>query len=369
MRTFHCQCNSIIFFDNSQCMKCKRELGFCPICRRLVALIPQEAGHYSCCNADCGATLAKCLNYSQDNVCNRCVAVSTSNQADFCDCCRFNATIPDLQVPGNWEKWRRLEAAKRRLFYTLSVLGLPYGTKADGIEPGLAFDFKADVIPAKDIWRGSGQGEKVFTGHDNGRITINIREADSVLREKLRVEMRETHRSLIGHFRHEIGHYYWDLLVKSRREDESRATFGDHDNPNYDDVLASYYKSGPPQDWPERFVSAYATMHPWEDFAETWAAYLDLSSTLETAESVGLGGESDPIHADLDAMLIRYQQLGVAFNEINRNMGLLDVVPQIFVQPVIDKLRFVHSLVLAGRSEDGALSNLVEPIGRVGNAA
>ena len=175
-------------------------------------------------------------------------------------------------------------------------------------------------------------------------------------RERLRVEMRETHRSLIGHFRHEIGHYYWDQLVLGRREVESIGAFGDHNQPTYAEALDRYYHAGPPADWPQRFVSAYATMHPWEDFAETWAAYLDMTSSLDTAENVGFGGESDPIHSDLDAMLSRYQQLGVAFNEINRNMGLLDVVPQVFVPPVIEKMRFVHELVLAGRAENGALA-------------
>jgi hypothetical protein len=284
------------------------------------------------------------------------VVVDDNRHDGFCDCCRFNDTIPDLSVPGNLQMWYRLEAAKRRLFHGLGHLGLPYGTSDDGVDPPLTFDFKADVIPPDDIWRGGGQGEKVYTGHSHGRITINIREADSVARERLRVEMRETHRSLIGHFRHEIGHYYWNQLVLGRREVESIAAFGDHNQPNYAVALDRYYHAGPPADWPQGFVSAYATMHPWEDFAETWAAYLDMTSSLDTAENVGFGGESDPIHSDLDAMLSRYQQLGVAFNEINRNMGLLDVVPQVFVPPVIEKMRFVHGLVLAGRAENGALA-------------
>ncbi len=355
MRFYQCACENTLFFDNSQCLSCGREVGYCSQCREIAALEPIEAGKYRCTKPDCGAELVKCKNYSLHNVCNRCVAVDNNHDEGLCDCCRFNDTIPDLTVQGNLAKWYRLEAAKRRLFYDLGQLGLPFGTAADGIDPPLSFDFKADFLSPEDLWRGGDEGEKVFTGHDQGRITINVREADSAWREKQRVDMRESHRSLIGHFRHEIGHYYWDLLVKGRREDESRAVFGDHDNPTYPDALAQHYQNGPPVDWKERFISSYATMHPWEDFAETWAAYLDMCSMLDTAQSVGFGGESDPVNADLDFMIRRHQQLGIACNEMNRNMGLLDAVPQIFVRPVVEKMRFVHSLVLDARAQNGAL--------------
>ena len=167
----------------------------------------------------------------------------------LCDCCRFNVTIPDLTVAGNLQKWYRLEAAKRRLFYDLGELGLPYGTAADGIEPPLSFDFKADVIPKATFGAASAAAERVYTGHANGRITINIREADDVEREKLRVDLGEAQRTLIGHFRHEIGHYYWDMLVKGRREDEFIAVFGDHNSPTYAEALERHYQEGPPADW------------------------------------------------------------------------------------------------------------------------
>lgn len=359
MRNYLCVCGNIIFFDNSECIACGSELGFCPQCRNIVALLPQEGG-YRCGNLDCGAALVKCLNYSRHNVCNHCL-VDAATDEGLCDCCRFNETIPDLSAPGHWQKWQRLEAAKRRLFYDLGQLGLPYGTAADGIQPPLSFDFKADVIPRNDFWRSSGKAEKVYTGHASGRITINIREADDVEREKLRVDMGESQRTLIGHFRHEIGHYYWDMLIKGRREEESRAVFGDHDHPSYQEALETHYANGPPADWTERCISAYASMHPWEDFAETWAAYLDMVSGLDTAQHVGFGGQADPVHASLDDMVIRYQQIGIALNEINRSMGLLDVVPEVFVPPVIDKLRFIHELVLRGRDENGILTPATHP--------
>ena len=342
-------CGATTFFDNTRCLACGREQGFCPACRTLAALLPRPDHSYRCGN--CDAAVGKCWNYSANDVCNRCVAPPT--EGALCDCCRFNATIPDLSVPGNAAKWYRLEAAKRRLIYDLDLLGLPYGTAADGIEPPLAFDFKADVIPVDDFWRPAGEAEKVYTGHANGRITINVREADDVEREKLRVDMGEAHRTLIGHFRHEIGHYYWDMLVKGRREAESKAAFGDHDHPTYAEALDAYYKNGPPNGWWNTHVSAYATMHPWEDFAETWARYLAMASALDTAYHSGFAAEPD--FADLDGMLLEYRRLGIGLNEMNRSTGLLDAVPEVFPPPVVEKLRFVHRLVGIGRAENGAL--------------
>jgi len=356
MRTYLCQCGQTTYFDNTQCLACGQELGFCPVCRQLVTLLTEADGSLRCGRPECAAPLAKCLNYAEHQVCNRCVGLpATSESAGLCDCCRFNDTIPDLSVAGNREKWRRLEGAKRRLFYDLVELGLPYGTAADGVEPPLAFDFKADVIPKGDFWRSVGKKQTVYTGHAAGRITINIREADDVVREKLRVDLGEAQRTLIGHFRHEIGHYYWDMLVKGRREVECQAVFGDHEQPTHAEALERYYQSGPPADWQQRFLSPYATMHPWEDFAESWAAYLDMVSALDTVQSMGFGGECDPSQADFDRMLLRHQELGLALNEINRSMGLLDLVPEIFVPPVVEKLRYIHQLAQAGRAENGAL--------------
>lgn len=356
MRTYSCLCGNTLFFDNSSCLACGREVGFCPACRLITALVPDEQGGFHCGHEDCGVALVKCENYLEHDVCNRCVRAETAAAEPLCDCCRFNDLIPDLTVKGNLLKWYRLEAAKRRLFYDLGELGLPYGTEEDGIEPPLSFDFKADVIPKKNYWRGGGADtERVYTGHANGKITINIREACDVEREKLRVDLGEAHRTLIGHFRHEVGHFYWDMLIKGRREEEFIAVFGDHNNPTYAEALERHYEQGPPADWQQSFVSAYATMHPWEDFAETWALYLDMTSALDTAAWQGFGGTTDAVHKDVEPMIKRYQQLGVALNEINRSMGLLDLVPEVIVPPVVEKLRYIHNLVRTGHDENGAL--------------
>jgi hypothetical protein len=195
-----------------------------------------------------------------------------------------------------------------------------------------------------------GADERVYTGHANGKITINIREADDAEREKLRVDFGEAHRTLIGHFRHEIGHYYWDVLVRGRREDAFKAVFGDHQNPDYDAALSLYYDNGPPAGWARTFVSAYATMHPWEDWAETFALYLAISSVLDTASHLNLLeiGPAD----DLATMLRHYHRMGLVLNEVSRDMGLLDVVPVVITSAIRAKLEFVHQLVGRGQTHD-----------------
>ena len=351
MRTFRCLCDNTLFFDNSLCLSCGREVGYCPGCRKIVTLLQVEERSFHCGNPDCSVSLVKCANFVTFNVCNRCLLATanlppteqSSAKSILCDCCCFNQTIPDLNVPGNLEKWYRLEAAKRRLFYDLDLLQLPYGTEAQGVRPALRFDFKADLIPKDEFWRPMGPKERVFTGHANGTITINIREADDIERERLRVELGEDQRTLVGHFRHEIGHYYWEMLVKQKREPNFKLLFGDHTNPSYSQALNQYYESGPPANWQAQFVSAYATMHPWEDFAETFATYLDMISTLDTAYHVGLVNTPPLLH-NLDFMVTQYQQLGIALNELNRSMGLLDIAPKVLTSAVKEKMRFIQRL-------------------------
>ncbi len=347
MKTFNCICGNTLYFENSQCLSCGQEVGWCPSCDSITALLQDGDGVFRCGNGDCGANLAKCHNYAVENVCNRCVVIQDTppGSTTLCDCCVYNDTIPDLSVEGNREKWARLEVAKRRLFFNLDLLGLPHGTAESGFDPPLAFDFKADTIPTNEFWRTMGEQERVYTGHADGKITINIREADPAERESLRVDLNEAHRTLIGHFRHEVGHYYWDLLVKGKREADSVRVFGDHHNPTYSESLDRHYREGAPADWQQNYISAYATMHPWEDFAETFAAYLEMTSVLHTANSVGLGPVPDVRTADLDEMVEAKRKVGVALNEMNRTMGLLDFYPKLLVPPVVEKMRFIHKLV------------------------
>ena len=355
MRTFQCSCGNQLFFDNSICIKCQHAVGWCPKCRGISDVTAGPDGGLVC--SCCSSRVAKCYNYGAHNVCNRfifapepgsaAVPLPGSNSAAFpipaalCDCCRFNHTVPDLRVKGNQEKWYRLEAAKRRVLYDLTMCNFPFGNALDGVQPALLFEFKADIIPNKK-YRGMESGEKVYTGHDHGTITINIQEADDAAREKLRVAMKEAQRTLVGHYRHELGHYIWDVLIKDRREQESIAVFGDHNNPNYGDALTAYYANGPKPNWLLNYVSAYATMHPWEDFAETFALYLDMVSSLDTAQNGGLIPRVDI--NNIDAMAKAYQELGIAMNEMNRSIGFLDYVPEVIACPVLEKLRFIHDM-------------------------
>lgn len=350
MQLFRCVCDTALFFENTACETCGRDVGWCPSCRRISALEARgDAGLFECVSPGCGAMVRKCANYALEGVCNRCVETGGPHGEEaFCDCCRLNVTIPDLSVDGNRARWARLEAAKRRLVYTLDMLGLPYGTAADGFDPPLAFAFKGDTMPAQGLWRTMGEVERVYTGHADGEITINIREADDAEREKLRVDFGEAHRTLIGHFRHEIGHYYWDLLVRGRHEDRFKAVFGDHENPDYGEALSRYYDNGPAAEWQQTFVSAYATMHPWEDWAETFALYLAMSAVLDTALHLGL--LAGPPADDLGAMLRRYHSLGLVLNELNRDMGLLDPAPAVITTTIAGKLGCIHEMVGAAAS-------------------
>jgi len=347
VRMFQCGCGSPLFFDNTCCLTCKRETGWCPTCRGIVA-VNGKTSDYTCDR--CKSALLKCTNYRDNKVCNRFVVMQPDGKAPaYCDCCRFNRTIPNLSVAGNPERWARLEEAKRRLIFDLDMLALPYGTAAEGFVPGLVFEFKTDRVVENGRWQRIKNCEPITTGHDSGVIVINICEADDVERERLRVNLCEPQRTLIGHFRHEIAHYFWDLLVKNRDEVACKAVFGDH-TLDYGTAQRAYYKKGPPPDWRDHFVSAYATMHPWEDFAETFGLYLDIFGTLDTLQAQGFSDLKMPAD-DLEAVLKRYAPMAIGMNEINRHMGLPDLVPEVFCGDVVKKLHYVHDLVKnSGRS-------------------
>jgi hypothetical protein len=306
----------------------------------LAPIALETDGLYCCQHAECRAQLIKCDNYFRHQVCNRAICCSDGMlRQRLCDCCCYNEVIPDLTVPGNHGRWYRLEVAKRRLCYGLDLVGLPRGSASGAMQPPLTFQFLADI---EAPWWGAAT-PRAFTGHYHGRITINIREADDDERERLRVQFGEARRTLIGHFRHEIGHYYWEALIHHRIEDEFKAVFGDHEQISYGVASQQHYQSGPLLDWQHHHVSAYASMHPLEDFAETFAEYLGMVCLLESAGNVGLGDGLQ--QQSLDGMLSDYRKCGIAMNEMNRSMGLVGLVPEIVAAPVIDKLRFVDDFI------------------------
>jgi hypothetical protein len=353
MKLFECQnCGQPLYFENTTCESCGLRLGYLPE-REVVTALEEVDGSLRALAAP-GEQYQFCAN-ARHNVCNWLV---NSDQAEvFCAACRHNRTIPDLTNSENLLHWRKLEFAKHRLFYTLMRLRLPLATRLEDPN-GLAFDFLSNPIGASEAQ------SRVMTGHASGLITLNVAEADDPERERQRKSMGEPYRTLLGHFRHETAHYYWDRLVAdSPRIDDFRRLFGD-EREDYEASLQRYYANGPMPDWPERFVTSYASSHPWEDFAETWAHYFHMIDTLETAFAFGLrlrpkvakgadlstAVDFDPYVSEMDRIIDAWLPLTFAANSLNRSMGQPDLYPFIVPPPVIWKLTLIHDLIHAAGS-------------------
>ena len=352
MPPFACpNCRRLVHFEVRVCPACGFTLGYDPTGDRFLFLgdgattwrDAQGAGH----------EVVVCRNNDDHGVCNW--LVGTDDETPFCRACRHNRTIPDLSVPTVPERWGKIEAAKRRLFHTLIRLGLPIETHAeaarDGTGQGLAFDFLYDPLAEEH------QNPQILTGHDGGVITLNLIEADDAARERIRREMGEPYRTLLGHFRHEVGHHYWERLVGKGGEIQSfRAIFGD-ETADYRTALQNHYGGG--NSWTTDYVSAYATSHPWEDFAETFAHLLHMVDTLATLGGFGArldpfpGPEAhpgpevnfDPYDAETDALVSQWVPFAFALNAINRSMGLPDLYPFHLSPAIVRKIDYVNGLV------------------------
>ncbi len=350
MKVFHCDhCDGLVFFENIACVRCNNRLAYLPDLEVVGSLDPLDGGVWKSPlpRAD-GRTYRLCANDTDHNVCNWAVPADDPNP--LCESCRFTRVIPDLTRPAYPPAWYKLEAAKRRLLYTLKAIDRWPATKDADPDGGLAFEFLAD--PADPT------APRVLTGHASGVITVNLAEADDPERERRRVQLGEPYRTLLGHFRHESGHHYWDRLVRDEPEKLAafRGLFGD-ERADYGEALKRHHAAGPPADWPERFVSAYAAAHPWEDWAETWAHYLHMIDTLETAAACGLSlrprradepalkAVPDPEVGSFDRLLAGWYPLTYALNNLNRGLGLPDGYPFVLPAPAVDKLRFVHAVV------------------------
>jgi hypothetical protein len=353
MRVFHCNhCDHLLFFENTECVSCHHRVAYLPDLGVIGSLEEDADGKWrSPLNASAAPAYRLCRNYTEEQVCNWAVGVEETNP--LCVSCRLTRVIPDLAPAGNRQAWYRLEAAKRRVIVTLLQLHLPLVNREEDPEQGLAFEFKADV-PTPD------GGGAVLTGHADGVITINIAEADDAERERRRKSLREPYRTLLGHFRHESGHYYWNRLIGYSSALRSfRRLFGDERN-DYNAALKAYYDQGPPSDWQSRFVTAYASAHPFEDWAETWAHYLHMIDTIETAAACGLSlkpaRHDEPSLTRLPPFVasqdVRFKRLidswvpiTYVLNNLNRGLGLADAYPFILSAPAIAKLKYVHDLV------------------------
>ena len=341
MKLFSCQdCGNTVFFENTRCGRCGATLGFLPDGAEMSALAPDGEAWRAAAAPD--RRYRQCVNV-RHAACNWLVE---DGGAPFCAACRHNRTIPDIADPLALERWRKLETAKHRLFYALIRLGIPLPNRVDDPAGGLVFDFLDDL-----------PGKRVMTGHDNGVITIAANEADDAVREERRHEMHETYRTLLGHFRHEVGHWIWDRLVRDGgRLDACRALFG-NDTADYAAALRRHYAEGAPAGWQDGYITAYATTHPWEDFAETWAHYLHIVDTLDTACAFGLvtrpaadlpalrNGIDPYEEPDIRPVIEAWLPLVFAVNSLNRSMGLADLYPFVIGDRVVEKLAFMHRLV------------------------
>jgi len=354
MKVFHCtNCEQLVFFESTQCVHCGHTLAYLPDLQIMGSLEPEQGGMWIANASGVPHTYRLCENYTVHNVCNW--AIPDFETQTQCQSCRLTRIAPDLDRSGFKEAWYRLEVAKRRLVYTLQQLHC--FVKSSTEDPrGVAFDFLADPENPDET-----AAAPVQSGHSNGIITINIAEADDAERERRRLQLHEPYRTLLGHFRHESGHYYWNLLIKdSDSIDEFRRLFGD-ERPDYDQALQNYYNHGAPPNWQQEFVTAYYGAHPWEDWAETWAHYLHIVDTLETAAACGLTlhpvrldepslrSSFDPMKpgTDFRHLIDRWFPLTYILNNLNRGLGLLDGYPFVLSPRSIEKLSFVHSTVHA----------------------
>jgi hypothetical protein len=354
-RTFLCRCGNHIFFGNRLCLGCQTPLGYLPRDMRLVPLDPgPQPGTWSAEGST--APQKSCGNRATPAACNWMVRADDPNT--LCIACGLNRTIPNLADEDSARYWGLIEAAKRRLVSQLIALGLPVKSRiGDDEERGLMFDFL----------RSPPNGPRVLTGHANGLITLNVEEADDAKREKIRLDLHEPYRTLLGHFRHEVGHYYWDRLVRdSLWLEPFRKVFGD-ERADYAAALKANYDTGPPANWADRYISSYASTHPWEDWAETWAHYLHVVDSLGTALGFGLDAkdlestiqpfESDALYAPDDvgaerflSLLNSWVEMTMVLNELARSMGQPDFYPFVMSKLVVAKVQFVHLIVQDARA-------------------
>lgn len=358
MKTFHCtNCQALVFFENTACLSCGLALAFDAERMEMLSLRPRDDGSWSAAGVSANSTRAyrMCSNYADHGVCNWLISAEAPDS--LCASCDLTRVIPDLNTPGNQEAWAKLETAKRRLLYDMLSLALPLDSKRQDPERGLEFQFLSDLVTV------NGDRSRILTGHDNGIITINVAEADDVHRESQRLLHREPYRALLGHFRHEIGHYYWDRLIQdSDRLEPFRQLFGD-EQLDYQAALKRHYEQGAPANWEENFVSAYASTHPWEDWAESWAHVMHMVDALETAHAVGLSvnpprGDEPSLAipakpslarlGDFDQLVSEWYALTYVLNNLTRGLGLPDAYPFVLSGTVIQKLRFVCSVIAQG---------------------
>ncbi|HVZ28843.1 MAG TPA: putative zinc-binding metallopeptidase [Asticcacaulis sp.] len=349
MRLFRCDnCGNSVHFDNRACLNCGFRLGFAPESLGLHAVAP-EPDDRTFRRIDNGALYRFCPNAAWD-ICNWLIPAGSGE--DYCVACRYNGLVPDPNTPDGLRRWRAIGEAQRHLFYAFLRWDLPRPSRREDPQGGLQFDLKDDeILP-------DGTCKPALIGHDEGHIVIRTAEADDLTREQAREQMNEPYRTLLGHFRHETGHFIWNKLVRDANKfDGFRALFGD-ERTDYALALDKHYKDGPSPGWGSSYISYYATSHPWEDFAECFAHVLHIVDSLETAHIYGIAlaplrhremtafAAFDPYTMlDFEKIAEVWIPLSVALNSIHHSMGERDLYPFILTPAIQAKLAYVHGLL------------------------
>ena len=349
MQTFKCDhCAQLLFFENNHCIRCGHLLGFSIEEGDILTLKPAKDSPdtYVDVSDPEGSQYRLCINSIKFNACNWLIPAKESHER--CVSCRLTEIMPPIQDETRRTQWVKVETAKRRLLYTLIGFGLPVPSRIENPELGLAFRFEEST-----------EEKQVYTGHASGVITLNMAEANASFRENAREKLGEVYRTILGHLRHECGHYYWELLVLPSEKwlPMAREIFGD-ERVSYQDAIDKHYADGAPENWSNSHISAYATMHPWEDWAESWAHYLHMLDTLDTAASYNLSMKSPSTKGrhrqlkasmrhrqDFDKLFEMWYSLTFVLNGLSRSMGMPDSYPFVISDTVKEKLRLIHHIV------------------------
>nr|WP_194716993.1 putative zinc-binding metallopeptidase [Microbacterium sp. CFBP 13617] len=326
VKSFRCRvCGNPLFFENSVCLSCSTGLGYS---REEAEIVPVDArGRYI---DAAGLIWHVCRNLNLSG----CTWLSRF-EGGQCSACELTRVRPNDADARGLSQYPVAERAKRWLLVDLDRLGIPIASKAEDPDRGLCFDLLSSVA------------ENVTIGHADGVITIDLAESDDAHRVRVQRQLGEPYRTMLGHFRHEVGHYVeWVFVEGTDRIVEARALFGD-ETADYQAEIDRHYSEGPPSDWAERYISTYASMHPYEDFAETWAHVLHITDTIETASTFGLTNVSGPGEVPRFREFVTevWMPLSVALNMVNRSMGKNDLYPFALPDRVLDKLDFVASLL------------------------
>lgn len=316
-------CGSAVFFENSACLSCGTRLGYLREAGAVVAV--DEQGNHRDAS---GKIRHVCANLQLSG----CTWLAPDDGGQ-CFSCDLTRTRPNDQDAKGLTQFLVAERAKRQLIAELDGLHLPIVTRAEDPEKGLAFDLLSSAH------------ENVVIGHAGGVITIDLAESDDAYRERMRTKLDEPYRTMLGHFRHEVGHYFEEVLVfdDAERTRRARELFGD-DTKDYQAEIDRHYSEGAPAEWERSYISRYATMHPYEDFAECFAHYLHITDTIDTAREYGLAPTAPKALPFRTLVSTVWLPLSIALNQVNRSMGSGDLYPFVLPDTVIDKLEFVHGL-------------------------